>query len=72
MSLAQLACALGKRSMEGHRRRIWKHVAFLGRYGHQPVDVCLELPVVDLRDLSSAVAELMSEEAPSLMGPGNA
>jgi len=71
LSLAQLALTFGKLSMGAHRRRIWKHIAFVGRYGHQPVDVTLALPVADLRDLSSAVADLMGEEAPSLKGPGD-
>jgi len=49
-----------------HRSRVWKHVAFLGRYGHQQADMCLSMPTSELRELSSAVADLMREEADAM------
>ena len=45
-----------------YEKRIWKLVAFLGRYGHQPCDVCLEMETGDLRDLAEGVAGIMNEE----------
>jgi hypothetical protein len=38
-------------------------MAFLARYGHQPYDVMLRMPVVDLIELSEAVGKIMEEEA---------
>ncbi len=52
--------------MKDHERRIWKHIAFLGRYGHQPADVCLNMAVNDMTLLSSAVAGLLKDEADAL------
>jgi hypothetical protein len=42
--------------------RIWKLVAFLGRYAHQPADVSLSLPVDDLIRLSDATGDLLDRE----------
>jgi hypothetical protein len=42
--------------------QIWKLVAYLGRYGHQPADVSLNLPVLDLRKLYMAVGKIVDEE----------
>jgi len=47
-------------------------VAFLGRYGHQQFDRCLMMTVSDMCELSSAVADLMKEESPSMKGPADA
>jgi hypothetical protein len=43
-------------------KRIWRQVAFLGRYAHQPADVSLSLPVDDLQRLVAATAKLLEEE----------
>ena len=48
--------------------QIWKLVAYLGRYGHQPADVTLALPVTDLRRLSDGVSALVEEEAAAVSG----
>ncbi len=42
-------------------------LAFLGRYGHQPVSVTMRLPVRDLEKLTTAVGELLKEETDPLM-----
>ena len=44
------------------QKAIWKQIAFLGRYGNQPMDVCLAAPRARLNVLADAVNELMSEE----------
>lgn len=41
-------------------------MAFLGRYGHQPADAMLRLPVADLRKLSVKVAELVEKEGEAM------
>lgn len=43
--------------------RIWKLVAYLGRYGHQPANVSLSLPVDQLMALVKEVGELLEKEA---------
>jgi len=43
-------------------------VAFLGRYGHQGVAACLELPVVDLCDLAEEVGLLLRDEGGAMRG----
>jgi len=52
-----------------HERRIWKVVAFLGRYGHQSADEILDMPTPDMQALAKGVSEIMKEEAPSLPSP---
>lgn len=42
--------------------RIWKMLAYVGRYGHQPVNVAMQLTVRDLSKLADCVAELVREE----------
>jgi hypothetical protein len=42
--------------------RVWRKVAFLGRYAHQPANVSLELPMDDLHGLVAATAKLLEEE----------
>lgn len=46
-----------------YSKRIWRVVAFLGRYAHQPVDVLLGLPVDDLIRLSDATGYVLDKEA---------
>jgi len=41
-------------------------MAFLGRYGHQSVDVVLDLPAAELKALASGIADIMREESDSL------
>jgi hypothetical protein len=45
-----------------YEERIWDLVGFLGRYGNQPADVALTLPVDRLNALASAIARLLKEE----------
>ena len=67
MSLGQYAYAVGRLgSVDWHRRRILKQVAFLGRYGHQPANVVLHMPMQDVIAMADAVAELLDEEAEAL------
>jgi hypothetical protein len=46
-----------------HLGRVWKLLAFLGRYAHQPVVGLLGLPVDDLERLADATASILREEA---------
>lgn len=55
-------------SVREHRKRIWKHIAFLGRYGHQPADVLLGFPTAELSEFSDEVAQLIKEESDTLKG----
>lgn len=41
---------------------IWRMAAFLGRYGHQSVDVILQMPIRDAAKLMNAVGDLIREE----------
>lgn len=46
-----------------YEERLWKMIAFLGKYGHQPANVCLSMTTTELGRLANAVAEIMREEA---------
>ena len=43
-------------------KRIWKLLAFVGRYGHQPVNVAMSLTVRDLGVLASQIGQIIEEE----------
>jgi len=60
LSLALLTMAMP--SSEQLQQVIWRRIAFLGRYGHQPAHALLRMPTTQLYDLARAVAELMREE----------
>jgi hypothetical protein len=45
------------------KKRIWKLIAFLARYGNQPADVSLRLPVDSLQALAGCVGDLLEREA---------
>ena len=63
MTLAALAVAYERFGGVGeYERRLWKLIAFLGRYGKQPADTCLAMPMGDLLMLASSVSEIMVEE----------
>jgi hypothetical protein len=47
-------------------KQIWRHVAFLGRHGRQPADVCLALPYTDLMELSECVADMLRQESDTM------
>ena len=74
--LPQLACPSGQMlsavmaSLGSHEDRIWKLVAHLGRYGHQPADVVLRMPMRRLKKLSDAVNEIVREEAEAVKHRG--
>lgn len=53
-------------SVAGYEERIWERIAFLGRYGNQPADMCMGLPVDHMRSLVSATAKLLKGEADAL------
>lgn len=42
--------------------RIWKLVAYLGRYGHQPANVSLKLTTLEMGMLAEQVNEIVREE----------
>jgi len=67
-----MTCAYAQGGMESHERRVWRLVAFLGRYGHQPACDCLGLPLTALQMLAEGVAEIMREEADQMKGPSDA
>lgn len=47
-----------------HEDSILRIAAFLGRYGHQPVDVVLRLPRRTMEKLQTAIEDIMSGEGP--------
>lgn len=55
-----------------YRARIWKSLAFVGRYASQPVDAWLCKPTADLMEYAEQVAEIMQEEGEALKGGFNA
>lgn len=42
--------------------RIWKLLAYVARYGHQPVDVSKRLPLRELKLLADQLAKIVEEE----------
>jgi len=65
VSLSGLALALehSEKARGNLAKQIWKLIAFLGRYAHQPADVSLRLPVDDLQSLASATGDLLEQES---------
>lgn len=65
MSLSGLALALERTRLKRGPldRRIWKLVAFLARYGHQPAGEVLAMTVDRVEALARAVGELLDGEA---------
>jgi hypothetical protein len=49
--------------------RIWRLVAFLGRYAHQPAAGSLSLPVDDLIRLSRATGYYLDKESEATRTP---
>lgn len=49
--------------------RIWRILAYVGRYGHQPVDVARKLTVRELNKLSEKIAEIVEKENAANKGP---
>jgi len=47
---------------EGRAKKLWRLLAYLGRFGHQPVDVTLALPFSQLRQLADSLSEVMEQE----------
>lgn len=45
-----------------NEQRIWKLLAYVGRYGNQPVTVARSLTLRELRVLADAVGEIVGEE----------
>lgn len=43
--------------------KFWDQIAFLGRYGRQPADVCLRMTLRRLHRLTKSIARLMEEES---------
>lgn len=42
---------------------IWRVLAFGARYGHQPLDVLLTMPTIDLQRFTKAVGSLIERES---------
>lgn len=63
-TLSGLAMALEEAHRErgSFKKRIWKLIAFLARYGHQPADMLLRMPVDSLQALASGVEDLLDAE----------
>ena len=49
-------------SKVNRRSQILKLVAFLGRYGHQQAQSVLSMPVTEMMEFASEVANLIEEE----------
>lgn len=63
MTLGSLALAYARQGgPAAHIRNIWRLIAWLGRYGHQPANVLLALPFVDISHLADGVAEILRGE----------
>jgi len=45
---------------------LFQTVAFLGRYGHQPADIVLAMPVTTIMRLAEEVGELLRKEQDAL------
>lgn len=54
-----------------HERRIWRMLAFLARYGHQPVSGLLDLTLAELHELQENVGRLLEDEQRSLSVEGD-
>jgi hypothetical protein len=48
--------------VSSHTTRIWKLLAYVGRYGHQPVNVAMRLTLRELRQLAEQIGQLVEEE----------
>ncbi len=46
----------------GRAKQIWKLLAYLGRYAHQPVSVLRQMPLSEVYALRDGVAEIVEEE----------
>jgi hypothetical protein len=42
---------------------VWQTLAFVARYGHQPLDVMLDMTVPDLHRLADAIGNLLDKES---------
>ena len=60
MTLASLAWVLSKARPSS--KRIWRTVAYLGRYANQSVSEVMKMSTRDIRMLQDAVEELLGEE----------
>lgn len=49
--------------------RIWRTLAYVGRYGHQPVNVARQLTVRELHKLAEKIAEIVEKENAASKGP---
>lgn len=58
--------------VDGNRvKQIWKLLAYLGRYAHQPVNVLRQMPLSEVYALRDGVAEIVEEEnRPASSTPG--
>jgi hypothetical protein len=43
-------------------KQVWDLLAYLGRYGHQPLNVTRNMPLRELRMLSQSIAEIVEQE----------
>jgi ligand-binding sensor domain-containing protein len=57
-----MSLELLERSRGSLRKRLWRQVAFLGRYANQPADVCLAMPVDDLARMVAETSKLLEDE----------
>lgn len=61
MSLAQFAVACAQ--VQPRTDSLWKSMAFLARYAHQPLPVLMGMPVTDLLRFTRQVAEILQGES---------
>ena len=66
-----MAVAHGKHGGE-RERNTWKTLAFLGRYGHQPIEEMKRMTSRELHLLARAIGELLEEESPEQTAAANA
>jgi len=48
--------------MGTYKKDFWKRLAFVTRYGHQPLNDVMNMPTSDLQDYTEALGELIGEE----------
>lgn len=65
MSLAQFAFVIGGRR---HVEELWGTLAFIGRYGHQPIRDLMKMSVRDLMTLGRHIGDYVKAEGPKIGG----
>lgn len=60
-SVVEWGIVLGK-ERRGRTQKIWEKLAYAGRYGGQPLDVLMKMPLRDIGIFCGAVSDIVEEE----------